>query len=647
MRILRIFHSGPVDAWRERERALRSRGHDVRLLTARRWNEGGSDVRLRARPGEDVLGIRTIGRHPALFLYDPRPLWRALGEEWDVIDVHEEPFSLAAAQVRTLRRMRRQRAPFTLYSAQNIAKRYPPPFRQLERAALRSASGVSVCNADAGRIVEAKGLQGRATLIPLGIDGDLFSPAAADPRPGVIGYVGRLEPHKGVDVLVDAVLGAPELSLEIAGAGSAEAGLRDRARPAGDRIRFLGPVEHDALPAVYGSFDVLAVPSLDTPGWREQFGRVVVEAFACGTPVVTSDGGALPELVGDAGLVVRQGDPEALRAALVGIVRDRERRAAMAAAGAPVAASCSWTRVAEDLEQMYVRAVGAPATASAAERELEIVVVAYGSPDLLRAALEPLRGLPTTVVDNSSDEQVREISRVAGVRYLDPGRNLGFGSAVNVALRAPLLPGSDVLLVNPDAVVTTDVAEALHKRLLADPGLAAIAPAQVDGAGHAARVHWPLPTPARAWQEAAGLAARLPGEYVIGSVLLLARAAIDDVGEFDEDFFLYAEETDWETRARDRGWRIGYAPELVATHHGAGTSSDPRRRELLFHAAQERYYRKHHGAIGWHSARSARLAGDLLRAVVGGRRAEAARSRLPIYAIGPQRALRRSTRGAP
>ena len=80
----------------------------------------------------------TWGRHPALFVYDPRPLWRALGEAYDVIDVHEEPFALATAEVLLLRWLRRNRAPVVLYTAQNLHKRYPPPFRWLERCGVAS-----------------------------------------------------------------------------------------------------------------------------------------------------------------------------------------------------------------------------------------------------------------------------------------------------------------------------------------------------------------------------------------------------------------------------------------------------------------------------------------------------------------------------
>ena len=66
---------------------------------------------LQPRDGEDVLSVATIGRHPALFLFDPRPIWTALGRRWDVIDIHEEPFALATAEILLIRRLRRQQAP--------------------------------------------------------------------------------------------------------------------------------------------------------------------------------------------------------------------------------------------------------------------------------------------------------------------------------------------------------------------------------------------------------------------------------------------------------------------------------------------------------------------------------------------------------
>ena len=157
---LRVSHSAVVDAWRERERALRRLGHRVDVVSAAAWSEGGRRVALSARPDEPVVAARTVGSHPALFLYDPRPLWRALGRPVDVIDIHEEPFALATAEVLLLRWLRRQRAPYLLYSAQNIDKRHPVPFRWLERAALRHASGRQRLQRRGGPHRRAQGLPG-------------------------------------------------------------------------------------------------------------------------------------------------------------------------------------------------------------------------------------------------------------------------------------------------------------------------------------------------------------------------------------------------------------------------------------------------------------------------------------------------------
>ena len=132
VRVLRVAHHAVVDAWREREREMIAQGVEVRLLSSVTWNEGGTDITL-SRGGDDfVAGVRTFGTHPNGFLYDPRPLWRALGQRFDVIDLHEEPFALATAEILFLRALRRNRTPYILYSAQNIRKRYPIPIRWFE-----------------------------------------------------------------------------------------------------------------------------------------------------------------------------------------------------------------------------------------------------------------------------------------------------------------------------------------------------------------------------------------------------------------------------------------------------------------------------------------------------------------------------------
>ncbi len=654
MRVLRVSHSAVVDAWRERERALRAGGTSVDLLSARVWDEAGSRVRLVPRPGEPVRGVRTLGTHPALFVYDPLPVWRALGRPHDVLDIHEEPFALATAQILALRWLRarvsrRPAAPYVLYSAQNIAKRYPWPFRVFEAAALRGAAAVSVCNERAGQIVRAKGATGRVAVIPLGIDAPETGAIAPLPTPVGrlrVGYAGRLAPHKGVTVLLEAVAPDERLEVVLAGDGPSRAGLEATAATLGERVRFLGPLSGATLTDFYRSLDVLAVPSLETPGWVEQFGRVAVEAMACGVPVVASESGALPDVVGGAGLLVPPGDPQALHAALVRILTEDGLADQLRSAGLDRARTCTWDAVARAYDDLYTHATGAlpsPGTTAAplSASPPEVVVVAYGAPGLVRDALAPLVGsAPLTVVDNSSMPEIRKVAEAAGALYLDPGRNGGFAAGVNFALAHRQAPGTDVLLLNPDAVVSPEAVAVLHAALLADPGLASVGPTQVDDDGTEARVVWPFPSPAGTWVEAVGLASRRPTpadrSFVIGSVLLLSARAVEQVGGLDETFFLYAEETDWAYRAVRQGWRHAVVPEARALHLGGATSADPLRRETHFHASQERYLRKHYGPWGWHAARAGAVVGAGVRSLVlrGEARAGAQR-RLQLYLVGP------------
>lgn len=648
MRILRISHSGVVDDWRARERVARRAGHEVTSVTAVEWDEGGRTVPLRPREGEDVHGVRTLGRHPALFVYDPRPLWRLLGEAWDVLDLHEEPFALATAEVLAIRALRRSRTPFALYSAQNIDKRYPPPFRWMERWSLRHASAVSVCNDEAGRIVTDKGLTGRAVTIGLGVDTRHFHPGDEQARTRHdlvrVGYVGRLEPHKGVDVLLQAIAMNPRLRLSVAGAGSLESQLHNRAaRDEIDRrVDFVGPVETTDLPAFYRGLDVLAVPSLTTSTWIEQFGRVAVEAMACGTPVVASDSGALPDVVRGAGLLVPPGDPTALASALDRVGTDPAVWATMRREGLARADAFTWDTIGGDYVALYEGISGTGAATPATDPE--VIVVAYHRPDLLRASLEPVRHLPVTVVDNSSDPLVREVCTDLGVRYLDPGHNGGFAAGVNHGLADRLTPGSDVLLLNPDAVIDEAGVRALHAALRARPDLASVGPRQLDGDDRSGRVAWPFPTPWGAALEAIGLGRlRRAEDFVIGSVLMLRREALEQVGGLDETFFLYAEETDWARRAANLGWRHAVVPEVTARHLGGATSSDSTVRETHFHASQERYHRKHFGTAGWQVTRAAVVLGAAARsALLRGDRGAAARARLVRYLRGPIR-VERST----
>jgi glycosyltransferase involved in cell wall biosynthesis len=307
--------------------------------------------------------VRTFGTHPNLFAYDPVALWRALRlVEYDLLDVHEEPVSIAAFETVLLARFAGVRAPFCLYSAQNIEKRYPMPFRWMERVALRHATAVHTCNEEAARILRRKGFRGFLRNLGLGVDVDRFSPADDRHRSEVlrVGFVGRIEARKGVHVLVDAVARIPNATLVLVGDGPEVPAVNAqilRLRM-GDRAHLAGYSKQDDLPARYRSFDVVAVPSLETPGWIEQFGRVAAEAMASGVPVVASRSGSLPEVVGNAGILVAPGDVAQLADALRRLADDPGERRRLGREARERAQRWSWRNIAAEQASLYRAMVG-------------------------------------------------------------------------------------------------------------------------------------------------------------------------------------------------------------------------------------------------------------------------------------------------
>lgn len=374
---LRIYHSGVVTDYRQRERELLHHGVRVVLVTARRWNEGGGTVTLNPINDQFVVGVGTLGRHPYLFVYDPLPLVRLLrSRRFDVIDVHEEAAALATAEIVLLRRLLQPRARLTMYSAQNIPKRYPLPFRWLERLALGSADAVHCCNQAAADNLRAKGFTGRLSVLGLGVDVATFRPTDADEGASTgaataepatagpanaglrVGFLGRLEARKGIWVLLDAMaqLAAAGVTLTFVGDGPDRLDLQGeiQRRGLGASVRVEGFRRYDDLPALYRTFDVVCVPSLPTARWVEQFGRVAVEAMASGVPVVASTCGSLPEVIGEAGLLVVPGDVADLVAAVLRLANDPCLRSELAQRGRAQAQRYDWSEIAQAQRRLYL-----------------------------------------------------------------------------------------------------------------------------------------------------------------------------------------------------------------------------------------------------------------------------------------------------
>lgn len=233
----------------------------------------------------------------------------------------EEPYSIQSPAF--LRWARKYRVPLILLTCQNIERRLPFPFEHVERTVLAGASGLWCLNSEAEQRARRRGFRGVSRVIPLGTD----LPARVTERAGpsetfTVGYVGRLAREKGVSDLIAAAarVGA---RVVVAGAGPEEGALRGLARRLGVSADWLGWRSGESLAEVYPLLDALALPSHTTPTWKEQFGRVLIEAMGTGVPVVGSDSGEIPRVIGEAGLIYPEGDIAALTERLGRLQHDR------------------------------------------------------------------------------------------------------------------------------------------------------------------------------------------------------------------------------------------------------------------------------------------------------------------------------------
>ena len=205
----------------------------------------------------------------------------------------------------------------------------------------------------------------RVEVVPLGADPGRFHPgieaATVIARHGLGGRrwlltVARLVPHKGIDTVIAALALLPDVGYLVAGDGPDRLRLQQLAEAAGvaDRVRFLGGVPAEDLPALYRAATVYVGLSREEAGQVEGFGLSLVEAQACGIPVVATTCGGIADAVsdGESGSLIRPNDPAAAVAAIGALLADDSRRSAMGQAGrARVEQYLNWGRVVAELER--------------------------------------------------------------------------------------------------------------------------------------------------------------------------------------------------------------------------------------------------------------------------------------------------------
>lgn len=293
----------------------------------------------------------------------------------DLVHIDEEPYNLATYLA--LRAALRVGAQALFFTWQNLVRRYPPPFGLMERYVYQHSAGAIAGSRDAAQVLRHKGYAGPIATIPqFGVDPQLYAPQprSSDEDLFAIGYIGRLVEEKGLWVLAEAL---SELDGDwraiLVGTGPLrhQLALHFAAQGRGERIEWVGQVPSEDVSDWLQRMDVLILPSLTRSNWKEQFGRVLVEAMACGVPVIGSDSGEIPNVIGEAGLIVPEGHAAALRNA-VGTLRDDEvlRRRLSRKGRQRVLNHYTQQRIAEQTVAAYRHMLGQQSAGSIAQRDM-------------------------------------------------------------------------------------------------------------------------------------------------------------------------------------------------------------------------------------------------------------------------------------
>jgi glycosyltransferase involved in cell wall biosynthesis len=378
IRVLAVDHTAGVGPFRKKFEALAAYPDvDLTVLAPARWIELHAVVEPpRSGRGYDIATGR-VG-FPG---YANRGFyWTGLagaiaGARPDILDLYEEPFSLFFLQCAILGRLLAPRARIVFHTSDSLSWDYRYPYRPswlyaaIQRYAHRVSDLAFTINEVSGEILRSKGYDRPIRQLFHGIDPEEFKPSCAAVlrrelglEGPVVGYVGRLTRWKGVHVLIDAVATLdPPPALLILGSGEERDALETRAGERGiaATTRFVSGVPHGDVPPYLNAIDIMVLPSIRSQWSNESFGRVLVEAMACAVPVVGTTCGSMDLVLGDAGVIVPEGDPGALASELGRLLANEPARRALADRGRRRALErYTWTRFAEIVRDTYFELVG-------------------------------------------------------------------------------------------------------------------------------------------------------------------------------------------------------------------------------------------------------------------------------------------------
>jgi glycosyltransferase involved in cell wall biosynthesis len=366
MKILVIWKALVADAYHKRFEALASfKNVELTIIAPTSWNKIGLKKKFcreyRIIPARVMLnGYNHFHWYPELskIVRQAQP---------DIFHIEEEHYSHVTFQAISLARKNNIRCLFV--SLQNIYKKYPFPFSWIERYNLENADYAIAGNNEAKDILARKGFANdRISILPQGVDAERFCKMESTKLKSklrldafTIGYLGRFVIEKGIMDLLQAVSRInSNVNLLIVGSGKIEYKIRRKIEEEGRRlgileqIRIIDTISSPQVPDYLNCMDCLVLPSHTTKKWKEQFGRVLTEAMSCEVPVIGSDSGEIPNVIGDCGLVFKEGDVGDLYTMLDVLINNKNVRVEFAEKGRQrVLNHFTQEKVAEETYKIY------------------------------------------------------------------------------------------------------------------------------------------------------------------------------------------------------------------------------------------------------------------------------------------------------
>ena len=260
----------------------------------------------------------------------------------DILHIEEEHYSIVTYQA--IRLAKKYNVKCMFVSLQNIYKIYPFPFSWMEEYNIKNSDCAVAASEEIRKVLMRKGLDKKQIpVVPYGVDHLMYRKMGSQKLKSklgldsfTIGFIGRFVKEKGIMELLKAVSQIKsKFYLLLIGSGKLRHRIDVEGRRLGifEQIRIVDSIPSSKVPHYLNCMDCLVLPSRATRKWKEQFGRVLIETMSCEVPVIGSDSGEIPKVIGECGLIFKEGDVGDLYSKIMQLINDIDLRMDLAKKG--------------------------------------------------------------------------------------------------------------------------------------------------------------------------------------------------------------------------------------------------------------------------------------------------------------------------